>query len=116
MHDYKKLNVWKNSMKLVSDIYNFTKKFPKEEVYALTSQIRRGAISIPSNISEGAGRSSEKEFNNFLSFSYGSTCELETQLLIAKNLDYISDIELDVLLNDLYQIQKMIFKLKEKLN
>lgn len=116
MHDYKKLNVWKNSMKLVSDIYNFTKKFPKEEVYALTSQIRRSAISIPSNISEGAGRSSEKEFNNFLSFSYGSTCELETQLLIAKNLDYISDIELDMLLNDLYQIQKMIFKLKEKLN
>lgn len=103
-------------MKLVSDIYNFTKKFPKEEVYALTSQIRRSAISIPSNISEGAGRSSEKEFNNFLSFSYGSTCELETQLLIAKNLDYISDIELDMLLNDLYQIQKMIFKLKEKLN
>ena len=116
MHDYKKLNVWKNSMKLVSDIYNFTKKFPKEEVYALTSQIRRSAISIPSNISEGAGRSSEKEFNNFLSFSYGSTCELETQLLIAKNLDYISDIELDMLLNDLYQIQKMIIKLKEKLN
>lgn len=116
MHDYKKLLVWINSMKLVTTIYDVTNTFPKEEIYGLTSQIRRSAISIPSNISEGAGRNSNKEFKQFLSYAYGSTCELETQLIISNNLNYISITELNNLLSEIYQIQKMIFKFKEKLN
>lgn len=115
MHDYKKLNVWINSMKLVSSIYELTREFPKEEVYALTSQIRRSAVSIPSNIAEGAGRQSEKEFAIFLSIAYGSTCEVETQLLIAKNLGYSKEAAIEARLEELYQIQKMIFKLRDKI-
>ena len=78
MHDYKKLKIWESSIDLVVDIYRFTKSFPKEEIYGLTLQIRRSAVSILSNIAEGCGRNSNKELLNFLSYSNGSTAELDT--------------------------------------
>ncbi len=84
------LNVWKGSMKLVKDIYKITESFPKREIYGLTSQIRRCAISIPSNISEGSARNKKNEFIRFLQISQGSLSELETQLIISKDLEYIS--------------------------
>ena len=91
MKTHKDLEVWKNSIKLVTQIYEETNKFPKTELYGLTSQIRKSAISIPSNISEGAGRNHTIEFIQFLHISMGSLVELETQLIIACNLNYLSD-------------------------
>jgi four helix bundle protein len=87
---YKDLTVWEKSVDLVTEIYKITKKFPKEEMYGLTSQITRAAISIPSNLAEGSGRGTSKSFASFLSISRGSLLEVETQLEIAKRLEYIS--------------------------
>lgn len=86
--NHKDLDAWKLSMELVTDIYQLTGSFPKEEIYGLTNQMRRAAVSIPSNIAEGAARNSEKEFLQFLHFSLGSAAELETQLLISDNLGF----------------------------
>ena len=89
MKSHKDLNVWKGSVDMVTEIYQITKIFPKEEAFGLTNQIRRSAVSIPSNISEGAARNQTKEFIRFLHISLGSLAELETQLLISKNLGYL---------------------------
>jgi four helix bundle protein len=91
---HRDLDVWKNGIELVKKIYILTKDFPKEEIYTLTSQIRRSAISIPSNISEGAARNSKKEFIQFLYITLGSAAELETQLIVAKELGYIKDLKI----------------------
>ena len=87
MKSHKDLDVWKKSMDLVAEIYRMTRQFPVEEQYGLTSQLRRSAISIPSNIAEGAGRSSDKEFKQFLSIALGSAAEVETQLILAEKLE-----------------------------
>ncbi len=86
---FRDLIVWQKSYQLVIEIYQITKGFPKEELYGLVQQIRRSAVSIPSNIAEGYGRQFQKEYKQFLSISYGSLCELETQYLIAVDLKYI---------------------------
>jgi four helix bundle protein len=91
---HRDLDVWKNGIELVKKIYILTKDFPKEEIYTLTSQIRRSAISIPSNIAEGAARNSKKEFIQFLYIAFGSAAELETQLIVAKELGYIKDLNI----------------------
>lgn len=88
---HKDLDVWKKSMDLVMDVYRSTQTFPKEEMYGLTSQIRRAVISIPSNVAEGASRNSKKEFSQYLYIALGSASELETQILIADRLGYIQD-------------------------
>jgi four helix bundle protein len=85
---YRDLVVWQKSMLLVTDIYKTTRTFPREEIYGLTSQIRRAAVSIPSNIAEGQGRRTPSDFHNFLGHARGSLMEVETQILIAQNLDY----------------------------
>ena len=89
MHNYKKLDVWKESVNLVTEIYLLTDNFPDKEKFGLVSQINRCAVSIPSNIAEGAGRSSKKEFSLFLGYALGSSFELETQLIISNNLNLI---------------------------
>jgi four helix bundle protein len=91
MKDHKDLDVWKAGVDLVTQVYAVTIKFPKEELYGLTSQIRRSAVSIPSNISEGAARNSEKEFVQFLYIALGSASELETQIIITDRLKYIEN-------------------------
>ena len=88
------LDVWKNGIELVKRIYVLTSNFPKEEIYTLTSQIRRSAISIPSNIAEGAARNSKKKFLQFLYIALGSAAELETQLILAKELSYMKDLNI----------------------
>lgn len=93
MSNHKELEAWKKSIEFVSEIYELTKDFPKEEIYGLTNQIRRCAVSIPSNIAEGSARQSDKEFIQFLYVAMGSLVELETQLIIAKNLSYIKTID-----------------------
>jgi four helix bundle protein len=86
---FRDLIAWQKAMELVLDVYRATKALPKEEIYGLTSQMRRAAVSIPSNIAEGQGRKTPRDFKNFLSISLGSLKELETQILIAQGLSYI---------------------------
>ena len=88
--NYKDLIAWQRAMDLVEMVYLLTQRFPKEELYGLTSQIRRAVVSIPSNIAEGEGRNSPNEFVRFLSIAYGSLREVETQLLIAVRLKYLA--------------------------
>ena len=90
MSDYQKLEAWRMAMGLVEEVYKGTQSFPKEELFGLTSQIRRAAVSIPSNIAEGASRAGSKEFLQFLHIARGSASELETQLLLAEKLGYLS--------------------------
>ena len=108
---YKDLEVWQVSLELVKAIYKITGKFPSSERFGLTQQIRRAAVSIPSNVAEGQYRNSAKEFKQFLSVSLGSAAELETQLIIAGEIDYLSVEESTFLLNILERIMKMLRKL-----
>ena len=85
------LHVWQEARSLVKDIYTATKQFPRDEIYALTSQMRRAAVSVPSNISEGAARTSKKEFLQFLSIARGSLSELETQVILTTDLGYLEN-------------------------
>jgi four helix bundle protein len=87
--NYQELISWQKAMDLVEDVYKASRDFPREEIYALTSQIRRAAVSIPSNIAEGQGRRTTADFLRHLSIAYGSLCEVETQLLIAQRLKYL---------------------------
>lgn len=95
MKTHKDLDAWKNSIELVTDVYKTTNDFPNHERFGLTSQIRRSAVSIPSNISEGAGRKHKKEFIQFLYIAIGSLAELETQLIISCNINFITKEELE---------------------
>lgn len=110
-HDYKKLKVWNAAIDLAVTIYSCTNNFPNHETYGLVSQMKRSSVSVSSNIAEGAGRNSNKSFSQFLSISYGSACELETQVLIASKLNYITNEKADEILHDIQSIQKMIYKL-----
>lgn len=116
MKTYKDLLVWQKSIKLVVIIYELLEKFPKEEVYGLSSQIKRSAVSIPSNIAEGKLRDSDKEFKRFLLIAYGSGGELETQIEIAKNLKKTKNLsyaEIEMLLTEIMKmLNKMITNLK----
>ncbi len=106
MHDYKKLEVWEESVNLVTKVYLLTNKFPGAEKFGLVSQINRSAVSIPSNIAEGAGRLSKKEFVQFLGYAIGSSYELETQLIIACNLKFILIEEKNDVIEKLNLIQR----------
>ena len=112
MNYFKELKVWQKSIELVTNSYLKSQSFPKEEIYGLTSQLRRCAISIPSNIAEGCGRNTDKDFNNFLGISLGSAFEFETQLIICKNLSLINQEDYDFLESEIQHIQNMIIKLK----
>lgn len=104
---YKDLEVWKLAVDFVKKVYQVTAKFPAAEIYGLTNQIRKAAISIPSNIAEGQGRISSREFRQYLSIALGSLAEIETQLIIAKEINYLSSEELNPLLSILDRIRKM---------
>lgn len=112
---YRDLKVWQESIELVSDIYKLSQKFPKQEVFGLSSQLQRAAVSVPSNIAEGHARKTNKEFRRFLSISLGSLAELETQLVIAGKLDYLPSCEVDSISDKTDYIGKMIRNLQKKL-
>ena len=105
---YIEMDVWKKSRLLVSKVYFITKKFPKEEIYGLTNQMRRCAVSVPSNIAEGIGRSSKNETIQFLNYSRGSSYELETQLFLSFDQDYITEKELNEILELITECKKLI--------
>lgn len=109
--NFKDLKVWQKGIEIVKDVYKLTQAFPKEEVYGLTSQIRRSAVSIPANIAEGFKRYHNKEQRQFLHVALGSSAELETHLIIAKELDLIDARDLDNVLSKLEYASKMISSL-----
>ena len=112
---YRDLNVWKLSIELVKDIYQITTKFPPAEIYELTNQMRRAAISIPSNIAEGQGRNSFKEFKQFIAIALGSLAELETQLIISHEIEYLNREDFSKLSASLDNIRKMLKALANSL-
>ena len=107
--DHKNLEAWKKATKFITEIYRITQDFPQHELYGLTNQIRRSAVSIPANISEGCARQWDKETIQFLYISIGSIAELETELLIAQNLGYASNI--DEIMDKLIKIRNLILGL-----
>ncbi len=108
MQGHRDLVVWRKSMALVTDVYRATRGFPKDELYGLTSQIRRAAVSVPSNLAEGHGRNSRKEFPQFIGQARGSLVELETQLEIAQNLGFLSQAAASDLLSKASEVARML--------
>jgi len=115
MNYFKELKVWQKAIDLVTETYLITKKFPKDEVFGLVSQMRRCIVSVPSNIAEGCGRKSNKEFVNFLGIALGSSFEFETQIIISKNIGYLNDEQFSLLESEIQHIQNMIIKLQNSL-
>jgi four helix bundle protein len=105
---YRELIAWQKAVDLVVTVYKVTDQLPSDEKFGLTHQVRRAAVSVPSNIAEGQGRSSVNEFLRFLSISRGSLCELETQILIAQRLGFISDLERDHVLRDADEVGRLL--------
>jgi four helix bundle protein len=112
MHRFKKLEMWQQSRVFCTEIYDVTSLFPDSERFGLTSQLRRSSVSIPSNIAEGSSRNSNKDFSRFLEIAIGSAYEIETQLLIASDLKFITTEKLESLTNKLENIIKMISKFR----
>ena len=113
---YRDLVVWQKSMELVTTVYTITKEFPKEELYALISQIRRSAVSIPSNIAEGYGRNSTQDYIRFLQIACGSLYELQTQLEISINLTYIMREKSEGIFNLINEVERMLNTVIRKLS
>ena len=111
MRDFKKYEVWQLGRKFSLDIYSNTKHFPKEEIYGITSQIRRATISIPTNISEGCGRNSDKEFAHFVNIALGSAHEVENLLILSNDLLYLEEKVFSELENEINKIKRKLYKL-----
>ena len=112
---YRDLIAWQKAMDLVTAIYRATAGFPRDEIYGLTSQLRRAAVSIPSNIAEGQGRQSTREFIHFVSIAYGSLNEAQTQILIAERLKYLNDSDCQSLIEQSYEVARIINGLSRSL-
>lgn len=116
MHNFRNIRIWHESIDLVEKIHAVTKDFPKEEQYGLISQMRRSAVSIPSNIAEGSSRDSTKEFKHFLSISLGSAYELFTHLEISNRMGYINDELKNELMKSTIEIERKISSFRKQLN
>jgi four helix bundle protein len=108
MHNYREIKIWQRSRTLVKEVYLLTKQYPKEEIYGLTSQIRRAVVSIPANIAEGAGRGTDKDFSHFLDISRGSLFELETLIILSSDLEFISESRSIEVLEKITEILRML--------
>lgn len=115
MRDFHQLQIWQRSHKLTLAIYKATNRFPREEVYGLTSQLRRAISSVPTNICEGCGRKTNADFARFLQISVGSASEVEYELLLAHDLNYLTDNEYDNFNKEIVEIRKMLNKFIKKL-
>ncbi len=116
MHNLKELKIWKKAIDLAVEVYRVSALFPPDEKYGLISQTRRAAVSISSNIAEGAGRNSEKEFKYFLGIANGSSFELQTQLFISNKLSLLSNEDLEKILQQIEELQKMNYGFQNMLN
>jgi four helix bundle protein len=115
MQDFRQLKVWMKSHSLVLSVYKATSSFPKSEVFGLTNQIRRASVSIPSNIAEGCGRGSDQDFARFLQMAMGSASEVEYQLLLARDLAYLTDAEYSLRAQDVIEVKRMLAALIAKM-
>jgi len=115
MHNFRKLDIWLDGVELADTIYTLTASFPKTEIYGLSSQMQRAAVSVPSNIAEGSGKGSDRDFARFVSISLGSLFELETQIEIAYRRGYISTENYYALRPRIESLQKRIYNLREHL-
>ena len=115
MRDFHKLRIWQRSHQLTLDVYKATKLFPSEELFGLPSQIRRAVSSIPTNIAEGCGRASNKDFAHFLQIAIGSASEVEYELLLANSLNYIDDHDYRLLSDETVAVRKMIINYRNEL-
>lgn len=116
INSYRDLLVWQKSMSLVTEVYKVTQSFPSSELYALTSQIKRSAVSIPSNITEGYGRNSTADYKRFLQIAVGLLFELQTQIEIAFNLNYVSKDIFDEIFEKAKELDRMLLSLIKKIN
>lgn len=114
-HEYKKLNIWSKARELNKQVYLISAEFPASEDFGLTSQIRRSAISIPSNIAEGSAFDSKAQFSRYLSIALGSLCELETQMYLAEDLKYVKIELVEIVLDNTDQLKRMIIGFKNNL-
>jgi len=114
MRNFRKLSVWEKSHTLTLNIYKSTSSFPKEELYGLTSQMRRAASSIPSNIAEGCGRNTQAQFARFLNIAFGSASELEYQLILSKDLSFINNEAFSELIEKITEVKRMLYSLIQK--
>lgn len=115
MHRFKDLQIWQKGRSVTRRIYEITQKFPKEEHFGITAQMRRAAISIISNIAEGCGRKSDAYLKTFLSYALGSAAELECQCILANDLGFMTNNDFEEINNELLEIQKMIMAFMDKL-
>ncbi len=115
MHNYKEMKIWQKARKLVKEVYKISKKLPKEELYGLTSQIRRAVISVPANIAEGAGRGTDRDFCHFLDIARGSLFELDTLLILSSDLEYVSEEEINPVFESINEIIKMMVSFQSRL-
>lgn len=115
MRDFHKLIIWQRSHQLTLAVYRISKSFPKEEIFGLTSQMRRAVSSIPTNIAEGCGRASNKDFAYFLQIAIGSATEVEYQLFLAHDINYINDDDYQALTDETVVVRKMIIKYQSEL-
>ena len=115
MKDFRQLKVWEKSHQLALSVYKATKKFPKEELYGLTSQIRRASMSIPTNIAEGCGRNTDKEFARFLQIAMGSASETEYQLILARDLEFLPTDSYEKLHSEVEEVKRMLASLLKTL-
>jgi len=115
MHNFRELKIWQRSRELVKNTYSITRNMPPDELYSLTSQIRRAVVSITTNIAEGCGRNSDKELMRYLDIANGSAFELESLLLLACDMKYIPVKEVEDMITEINEIEKMIFNFKLKL-
>jgi len=115
MNKFKELKVWQEAVTIATEIYKTTSQFPKHEQYGLTSQLNRAVVSISSNIAEGAGRNSSKEFYQFLGIAIGSLCEVESLLTVSNNLGLITSTDVESYSAQLLSIQNKLFKLQKSL-
>ena len=115
-HNFKNLAIWKRSRKLVKNVYLMTRQLPKEELFVLTAQIRKSVVSMPSNVAEGCGRGTDKQLAHFLDIAIGSNCELETQIYLCHDLEYINEEQQNTLVKELSEIRRMMLSFRNGLS
>lgn len=116
MQDFHSLLIWQKGHELTLKVYEASKAFPKEEMFALTSQVRRAAYSIPTNIAEGSGRKTKADFSHFLQMAIGSVSELEYEILLSKDLHYLKDDLYNNLIIDIVELRKMIINFQKRID
>ena len=115
MHNFKELKIWKNAIDISVEVYELIKKFPETEKYNLSNQMRRSAVSVSSNIAEGAGRNTDKDFLKYLGIAQGSTYELQTQLILSNKLKLITDKDFEDINSSIEELEKMNWGLQKRL-